>query len=96
MTRLIDVDKLKQYIDDCKCCEKCNMISFRCDDYCEFPDFLTPQWERVLNEQQTVDAIPIEWIKEYIRTHPASTDIYFKWMIDEWKEEQEKQNDSFD
>ena len=42
----------------------------------------------------TVEAIPIEWIKEYIRTHPASTDIYFKWMIDEWKEEQEKQNDN--
>ena len=41
----------------------------------------------------TVDAIPIEWIKEYIRTHPASTDIYFKWMIDDWKKEQEKQND---
>ena len=44
-----------------------------------------------IQEQQPVDAIPIEWIKEYIRTHPASTDIYFKWMIDEWKDEQEKQ-----
>ncbi len=41
----------------------------------------------------TVEAIPIEWIKEYIRTHPASTDIYFKWMIDEWEEEQEGQNE---
>ena len=41
----------------------------------------------------TVEAIPIEWIKEYIRTHPTSTDIYFKWMIDEWKAEQEKEND---
>lgn len=36
-----------------------------------------------------IEAISIEWIKEYIRTHPASTDIYFKWMIDEWKAEQE-------
>ena len=62
MTRLIDADKLKQYIDDCECCKKCNMISFRCNDYCELPDCVTPQWERVLNEQQTVDAIPFKWI----------------------------------
>ena len=47
-----------------------------------------------LDSAPVVDAVPIEWIKEYIRTHPASTDIYFKWMIDEWKEEQEKQDDS--
>ena len=47
-----------------------------------------------IEAEPTVEAIPIDWIKEYIRTHPASTDIYFKWMIDEWKEEQEKQNDN--
>ena len=45
-----------------------------------------------MNGVPVVDAIPIEWIEEYIRTHPASTDIYFKWMIDEWKEEQEETN----
>ena len=66
MTRLIDVDKLKQYIDDCEFCEKCNMESFRCYVGCELPDCVTPQWERVLNEQQPVDAIPIEWIEGII------------------------------
>lgn len=54
--RLIDADKLKEYIDDCECCKKCDKIGFMCNDDCELPDFLTPQWERVLNEQPTVDA----------------------------------------
>ena len=47
------------------------------------------RWQDI-EKAPTVDAIQIDWIKEYIRTHPASTDIYFKWMIDEWKEEQKK------
>lgn len=54
--RLIDADKLKEYIDDCECCKKCDKIGFMCNDDCELPDILTPQWERVLNEQPTVDA----------------------------------------
>lgn len=57
--RLIDADKLKQYIDDCKCCEKCDKKGFMCHEYCELPDCVTPQWERVLNEQQPVDAVPV-------------------------------------
>lgn len=55
----------KQYIDDCVCCEKCDKIGFMCNEDCELPDCVTPQWERVLNEQQTVDAEPVrhgKWI----------------------------------
>lgn len=59
MTRLIDVDKLRQYIDDCEYCEKCDTKSSRCYVGCELPDCVTPQWERVLNEQQTVEAQPV-------------------------------------
>jgi len=55
--------------------------------------YLATDIYKAIEEVPVVDAIPIEWIKEYIRTHPASTDIYFKWMIDEWKAEQEKQNE---
>ena len=57
--RLIDADKLKQYIDDCECCDKCDKIGFMCNEHCELPDFLTHQWERVLNEQPTVEAEPV-------------------------------------
>lgn len=66
MTRLIDADKLKEYIDDCECCEKCDMKGFMCNEYCELPDCVTPQWERVLNEQPTVEAEPVrhgKWTK---------------------------------
>lgn len=66
MTRLIDVDKLKVYIDDCECCEKCDTKRLICEQYCELPDCVTPQWERVLNEQPTVDAVPVSFIQQRI------------------------------
>lgn len=61
MTRLIDADVLKKYIDDCKCCEKCPEKMRNCNDGCEFPDFLTRQWERAIDEQPTVEAIPARY-----------------------------------
>ena len=61
MTRLIDADVLKKYIDDCKCCEKCSNRMRNCNEDCELPDFLTRQWERVIDEQPTVEAKP-KWI----------------------------------
>lgn len=79
MTRLIDADKLKQYIDDCKCCEKCDKIGFMCNDDCELPDFLTPQWERVLNEQPTVDAEPVrhgKWIRDEFGVKCGACGLY--------------------
>ena len=66
---LIDVDTLKQYIGDCKCCDKCpnkGRKQYECYYDCKFPDYLTEEWERVLDEQPTVDAIPIEWIEGII------------------------------
>lgn len=64
---LIDRDKLKEYIDNCECCEKCDQKGFMCDVCCDLPDCVTPQWERVLDEQQTVDAVPIEWINQRVK-----------------------------
>ena len=57
--RLIDADVLKKYIDDCKCCEKCSKRMRNCNEDCELLDFLTRQWERVIDEQPTVEAKPI-------------------------------------
>ena len=65
MTRLIDANKLKMYIDTCQFCEKCPDIAFMCQRSCEFPNILTPQWERAIDEQPTVDAVPVRrahWI----------------------------------
>lgn len=77
--RLINADKLKQYIDDCECCEKCDKIGFMCNDDCELPDFLTPQWERVLNEQPTVDAEPVR----HGKWEPVSED--WRHQIEWWE-----------
>ena len=46
--------------------------------------------KEIPKKRKPKNSIPINWIEEYICTHPASTDIYFKWMIDEWKREREK------
>lgn len=57
--RLIDVDALKSYIDACKVCENCTERSVNCEYDCDMPDYLTPQIERILDEQPTIDAEPI-------------------------------------
>ena len=61
---MIDADALKKYIDDCKCCEKCTEKGFNCNDNCELPDFLTKQWERIIDEQSTIDAVPVIQCKD--------------------------------
>ena len=41
-----------------------------------------------------VDAIPIEWIEKYVESKTAllgDSELWMKWMIDEWQKEQEKQ-----
>lgn len=66
MTRLINADVLKQYIDDCKVCDNCTEKKFMCSVGCTFPDNYSPIWERVLNEQPTVEAIPIEYMQSQV------------------------------
>ena len=96
---LIDVDELKQYIGDCKCCDKCpnkGRKQYECYYDCKFPDYLTEEWERVLDEQPTVDAIPIEWIEKYVESCHGMFKKDMRWieiMVAWWKEEQEKQNE---
>ena len=48
-----------------------------------------------INEIPTVDAIPIEWIKEWATRYPELvSETTFAWMIEDWRKEQEKQNES--
>ena len=89
--RIIDTDALKKYIDDCACCEKCQVKSYRCDEDCDFPDFLTAQWERAIDEQPTVDAIPVSWIKEnknLARQVGAwQYELFLDTLLKDWEEE---------
>ena len=94
MTKLINVDELKQYIGDCKCCEKCpnkGRKQYECYYDCKFPDYLTKEWERVLDEQPTVEAIPIEWIKEWIEEHHEyASRVTITWLLDDWEQEKKR------
>lgn len=48
-----------------------------------------------IDDQTTVEAIPIEWIKEWIEEHHEyASRVTITWLLDDWKEEQEKQNES--
>lgn len=55
--RLIDADRLKDYIDNCQYCDKCPKKRLDCRDYCMFPDYLTEDWERAIDEQPTIDHV---------------------------------------
>lgn len=59
--RLIDADAFKKYLDDCDCCKNCTDGAKRmyiCDD-CPLPDCCDYRWERIINEQSTIDAVPV-------------------------------------
>lgn len=52
--RLIDADALKEYLDICECCDNCPNKKLNCNVDCTLPDCLTNDWERIINEQPTV------------------------------------------
>ena len=59
--RLIDADAFKKYLDDCDCCKNCTDGAKRmyiCVD-CQLPDCCDYRWERIINEQSTIDAVPV-------------------------------------
>lgn len=62
--RLIDANALKRYIDDAEFCIKCQKKKLCCDIDCPFPDGLTKEWERAINEQPTVDAVPVDAVEQ--------------------------------
>ena len=64
MSRYIDADALKRYIDDCDVCTNCKEKKLSCDIDCPMPDCLTKDWERVIDEQPTVDAVPVVRCRE--------------------------------
>ncbi len=68
--RPIDADALKRYIDDCDVCTNCKEKKLLCDIDCPMPDCLTKDWERVIDEQATVDAVPVVRCRECIHRDP--------------------------
>lgn len=52
-------------------------------------------FENVIEEQPTVEAIPVEWIKDYIHRHTQYTTMAYVYpyqvesMLEEWRKENE-------
>ena len=90
MGRLIDADKLKEFIEDCGICAICPQKAPRCSYDCDFPEFVTEKWNVAIDAQPTIEApswIPCsERLPEDIRpvlvtwknTDPAS---YYQYIV---------------
>ena len=68
MSRYIDADALKEYVNGCEFCNNCQHKKNRCAFDCDLPDYLTSEWERVIDEQPTVDAVPVvhgDWVEKW-------------------------------
>ncbi len=52
----------------------------------------------IINSAHTVDAIPIEWIKEWTNKNQdlVSETVFelLEWMLEDWRKKQEKQNET--
>ena len=69
--RAINADALKEYIENCDFCDNCKKRKLNCTIDCPFPDFLTDDWNRVIDEQPTVQ----RWIPCSERMPKAGTDV---------------------
>ena len=61
MSRWIDADALKEFIDDCGICAICPQKVPRCSYDCDFPDVVTEKWNLAIDAQPAIDAVS-EWI----------------------------------
>ena len=66
--RLIDADALKKSIDECDICNICPERKARCSYDCDFPDFLSPKYEALIDSQPTIEPKRGKWIEHKERT----------------------------
>lgn len=79
---MIDADKLK--------------VNFPKDSDWEYPVNTNQYVSELIDEQPTVDAIPIEWINHYMDTRLTKGTLFYSCMSEfmrDWQKEQEKQNE---
>ena len=79
MTRIVDADELREFYIERNNFDTYNDYSFALD---------------TLDYMPTVEAIPIEWIKEWVTKYPELvSETTFVWMFEDWRKEQEKENE---
>ena len=60
--RTIDADALKEFIDNGRVCDICDNKKPLCLHTCDFPDYLTPLWEKVIDNAPTIERPTGHWI----------------------------------
>lgn len=86
--RLVDADALQQHFTDMQHYERCA---------CHFVDdggFPATEWycvEDALENAPTIDAIPVEWLRNICAIAKMETDdeMFLEWLIQTWQKEQE-------
>ena len=90
--KLIDADGIINVMKQqagCATCDNYNGIICRA---CQWDDAITSIYDYA--DYHTVDAIPIEWIKEWVTKYPELvSETTFVWMFEDWRKEQEKENE---
>lgn len=62
--KLIDADALKDFINEGKVCDICDKKQPRCEYSCDFPDYVTPLLDKVIDSIPTICRPQGEWIDE--------------------------------
>ena len=73
--RLIDANALKEFINEGKVCDICENKKPLCVYSCDFPDYVTPLWEKVIDSIPTIVERPksefkidelVKWLNEIV------------------------------
>lgn len=84
MARLIDADALKASLEITGTAESCKGCKHESREWsCCADDIPTNYVCEQIDEAPTVEAIPIEWLKEHIVT------IEQEWILEDWEREHE-------
>lgn len=59
--RLIDADALKEFINNGGVCDVCSNKKLNCVINCDFPDYLTPLLEKVIDNAPTAEMRQGKW-----------------------------------
>lgn len=82
--RLIDADAFKRYLDDGDECINCQKKEMFCSYHCELDNVESNQFERIIDEQPTIDAVEVkhgEWLKTDEFPHRVYCSVCFKTYV---------------
>lgn len=85
MARLIDIDALRDYWRISEPCERCHWNKIDCS---KPPYYSLLDICNAIDEMPTIDAIPVEWLREKMQKPQMTCANPFGYVLAEWLEEQ--------